>query len=101
VRDKAHPQAGRSEVECMGLLQGWSPDLVNQHTVLEASRDAPVEEAAASAPWQQIGQEPGHILDQLTLSDVQQATQPVVPTSQGDLPLTAIGSGPQVKDLHL
>lgn len=85
----------------VGLLQGWSPDLVNQHTVLEASRDAPVEEAAASAPWQQIGQEPGHILDQLTLSDVQQATQPVVPTSQGDLPLTAIGSGAQVKDLHL
>jgi len=76
------------------LQQGWSPDLVNQHTLLEASRNVPVEEAPA--PWQQISQEPGHILDQLTLSDVQQATQqPVIPTSKGDLPLTAVGSGVQ------
>ncbi|BDA46239.1 probable phosphoinositide phosphatase SAC9 [Coccomyxa sp. Obi] len=82
--------------------QGLSPELVNQHTLLEASGYTPVEEEApASGPWQQIGQEPGHILDQLTLSEVQQATQQVIPTSRGDLPLTAIGSGAQMRDLHL
>ncbi len=84
-----------------GVQQGWSPDLVNQHTLLEASRDAPVEEAPAPSPWQQIGQEPGHILDQLTLSDVQQATQPVLPTTKGDLPVTAVGSGAQMKDMQM
>ena len=86
----------------MGLHQGLSPELVNQHTLLEASGHAPVEEEApVSGPWQQLGQEPGHILDQLTLSDVQQATQQVIPTSRGDLPLTAIGSGAQMGGLHL
>ena len=57
----------------MCLQTGLERELVNQHTILEATMGMPVQKEVAS-PWQQLASEPGHILDPLTLSDLTSAS---------------------------
>lgn len=66
---------------------GLNPELVNQHTLLEASLGVPVQQADGPTLLQQAA-EAGHLLDELTVTDVEHAARLQVPAPEAaDVPV--------------
>lgn len=86
-----------SVCERMCCMQGWSPELLNQATLAELGAEAAVPEAGPEqeAPQVPAGEDAaGDPLNALLVNSAegQGALQPAIPSSRGDVPLTAFGN---------
>ena len=96
-------------LETIPSVQGWAPELLNQATLAELGAEAAVlqagEDDASESPAQDTGVISNPLNEVLGVSSDEGhlGVQPAIPSSRGDVPLTALGNnGAQaLRDLHL
>jgi hypothetical protein len=82
--------------ERLRCMQGWSPELLNQATLAElgaetATLEAGPDQEEPKVPAVDAAGDPLHAL-LVTSAEGQSAQQPAIPSSKGDVPLTALGN---------